>query len=322
MTYNKVLIKFILLLFIPIISTAQVSGPRWYVKAAAGFGSKGFLPTGHSPKALMPSNSSFDIADGTIVDMTNSVDSIKQKSYVHDTYTKGFNYYLGAGYKLSKYWGVELGVLWLQGGNITSRQVMDTNPLLGPGAIMDIKTYVRGLAVIPSLTLDIPLNDKWFIQAHAGLTLPVYGKIYHRADIDAQHTFVGPLKAILIAETQASFALGVNGGIGVHRKLGKRVEVFVDLIAQHLNVSAKHMDITQYDITIQGNTVDQIAANPGAYHSQINFINELNAQSNNKLNNPNTDESKPKDELVTAAPFSNMGIGFGLLFKLGKLSEE
>lgn len=308
----------LLLLLFPILSTAQVSGPRWYIKAGAGFGTKGFLPAGLSPKSLMPSSSSFDIADGTILDMSNSVDSLKQVSYVHDTYTKGFNYYLGAGYKLSKYWGFEMGVLWLQGGNITSRNVTDNNPLLGQGSIMDVTTYVRGLAVIPSLTLDVPLNDNWFIQAHAGLTLPVYGKIYHHATIDAQHTFVGPLAAVLDAETEANFALGINGGVGIHRKLGKRFEVFVDFIAQHLNVSGKHLNIVRYDITIQGNTTDQLVSNPGAYHSQINFVNELTSQSNNKLNNPNVDESKPKDELLVTSPFSNMGFGLGLLFKLGK----
>ena len=309
----------LLLLFIPIISTAQVSGPRWYIKAGAGFGTKGFLPDGLSPKSLMPSPSSFDIADGTIEDMTNTVDSLKQKSYVHDTYTKGFNYYLGAGYKLSKHWGIELGVLWLQGGNITSRNVMDNSPLLGPGAIMDVTTYVRGLAVIPSLTLDIPLNDNWFIQAHAGLTLPVYGKIYHDAVIDAQNnTLVEPVAAVLNAETEANFALGINGGVGIHRKLGKRFEVFLDFIGQHLNVSGKQMTIVHYDITIQGNTADQLARNPGAYNSQINFVDELTAQSNNKLNNANVDESKPKDELLVTSPFSNLGFGIGVLLKLGK----
>ncbi len=308
----------LLLLFIPIISTAQVSGPRWYIKAGAGFGTKGFLSEGLSPKSLMPSPSSFDIADGRIEDMTNRVDSLKQKSYVHDTYTKGLNYYLGAGYKLSKHWGFELGVLWLQGGNITSHLVMDDSPLLGPGAIMDVTTYVRGLAVIPSLTLDIPLDNYWFIQAHAGLTLPVYGKIYHDAVIDAQNTFVGPLAAELNAETEANFALGINGGVGIHRKLGKRFEVFLDFIGQHLNVSGKQMTIVRYNLTIQGNTTDQLVSNPGAYHSQINFVNELNSESNNKLNNPNIDESKPKDELIVTSPFSNLGFGIGVMFKLGK----
>jgi hypothetical protein len=176
----------LVLLFLPVISLAQVSGPRWYVKVGAGFGNKGFLPAEHSPKSLMPSSSSFDIADGTIQDMTNSVDSLSQRSFVHDTYSKGFNYYLGAGYRLSKYWGIELGLLWLQGGNITSHNVSDNNPLLGQGAIVDVTTYARGLAVIPSVTVDIPLNEKWFVQAHAGLTVPVYGKIYHNADINAQ----------------------------------------------------------------------------------------------------------------------------------------
>lgn len=308
----------LLLLFVPIISTAQVSGPRWYVKAGAGFGNKGFLPAEHSPKSLMPSSSSFDIADGTIQDMTNSVDSLGERSYVHDTYSKGFNYYLGAGYRLSKYWGVELGVLWLQGGNITSHNVSDNNPLLGQGAIIDVTTYARGLAVVPSVTVDIPLSEKWFMQAHAGLTVPVYGKIYHDADINAQNTFIGPITGVLNAETQATFSLGINGGLGIHRKLGKRFEVFLDVVAQHMNLNGKQLQIVRYDLTIQGNTTNQLETNPGAYHSEINFVNELNAQSNNKLHNPNIDENKPKDDLLVTSPFSNVGLGVGLMFWLGK----
>ena len=136
--------------------------------------------------------------------------------------------------------------------------------------------------------------------------------------IDAQNTFVGPLAAVLNAETEANFALGINGGVGIHRKLGKRFEVFLDLIGQHLNVSGKQMTIVHYDITIQGNTTDQLVSNPGAYHSQINFVDELTAQSNNKLNNTNVDESKPKDELLVTSPFSNLGFGIGVLLKLGK----
>jgi len=311
-----------ILLFLPIISLAQVSGPRWYIKTGAGYGTRGFLPVEFNPKTLVPSSTSFDIADGSIQDMTNTVDSVGQKSYVNDTYTKGFNFYLGGGYKLSKYWGLEMGVLWLQGGSITSRNVSDNNPLLGPGGIIDVNTYVRGIAVIPSLTVDIPLGEKWFIQGRAGFTLPVYGKIYHIATIDAKHTFAGPLTGVLKAETVASFALGINGGVGIHRKLGKRIEVFLDLLAQHMNVAPKKMVITQYDLTLQGNTADQLAANPGAYHREINFVNELTAGSNNKQSNANIDENKPKDDLRITSPFSNVGFGFGLLFKLGKLSEE
>jgi hypothetical protein len=315
---NTIMKYLLLLLFIPILSTAQVSGPRWYVKIGAGFGTKGFLPAELSPKSLMPSNSSFDLADGTIQDMTNSVDSLGQRSYVHDTYTKGLNYYLGAGYKLSKYWGIEMGVLWLQGGKITSHNVNDNNPLLGQGAIIDVNTYARGLAVIPSLTLDIPLNEKWLIQAHAGLTVPVYGKIYHDAVINAQHTFIGPMTGVLNAETQATFSLGINGGVGIHRKLGKRVEVFFDVIAQHMNLNGKHLKVVRYDLTIQGNAVNQLETNPGAYHSEINFVNELTAQSNNKASNANIDESKPKDDLLVTSPFSNVGFGAGIMFWLGK----
>jgi len=212
----------IILLFLPVISSAQVSGPRWFIKAGTGFGMKGFWSDAYSPKTIMPPASSFDIADGTIEDMTNNVDSIGQKSYVHDTYSKGFNFYLGAGYKLSKYWGVELGLVWLQGGNITSRSVLYNHPLFGNGAVMDINTYARGLSVIPSLTVAIPLNEKWYIQGQVGLTVPVFGKIYHEANIDAQHTFLGPMTAVLKSETQPSFTMGINGGIGIHRKLGKR----------------------------------------------------------------------------------------------------
>lgn len=312
----------IISLFLPIISFAQVSGPRWYLRAGAGFGFKGFWPAAYSPKTIMPPNSSFDIADGTIQDMTNNVDSIGQKSFVHDTYTKGFNYFLTGGYKLSKYWGVELGLVWLQGGTITSRSVFDNHPLFGSGAVMEVNTYARGLSVVPAVTVDIPLNDNWYIQGQAGLTVPIFGKIYHDAIIDAQHTFLGPMYAVLEAETKPSFTLGVNGGIGIHRKLGQRLEVSLSFLAQHMNLSGKHLTLKKYDLTIQGNTTDQIGANPGAYHSEINFVTELNAQSNNPLSNPNIDETKPKDDLVITSPFSNLDISLGLMFKLGKLTAE
>ncbi len=311
--------KFIIpFIFLPILSIAQVSGPRWYIKTGAGYGTKGFLPAEFTPKSIVPATNSLAITDGTIQDMTNGVDSIGQRAYVHDTYTKGFNYYIGGGYKLSKYWGVELGVLWLQGGSITSKLVFENNPLLGKGATMNVNTYARGLAVIPAITVDIPLGEKWFIQGRAGFSIPVYGAIYHKVNLDGPHALLGHASAVVESETQASFSLGVNGGIGIHRKLGKRFEVFVDLLAQHLNLNGKHLVVKRYDLTIKTTTTDQLETTKGAYHSEINFVKELTQTSNNKQSNPKIDETRPKDDLVVTSPFSNVGVGIGVAFKLGK----
>ena len=313
---------FALLLLLPLFSLAQESKPKakstWYIKAAVGYGTKGFLPQEFAVKSIYPSNTSLTVTDGSIQDMTNNVDSVNQTSLVHDTYSKGFNYLFAFGVKFPSRLGLELGVLWLQGGSIKSRSVIEGNALLGSGAIMNVSTYSRGLAILPAVTYDFPLGPNWFIQGRFGLSVPVAGAIYHKVDLDGPNAFIGASTAQIVAETKPTFSLGINGGLGLHRLLGKHFEIFAGLTAQHMNLFGKKLTVTQYDLTINGVTINQLSPlTATTYSKEINFVDEINQSSNNKASNPNTDLSKPKDDLRVSSPFSNVGFGFGLVFNFG-----
>lgn len=313
---------FALLLLLPLFSLAQENKPKakstWYIKAAVGYGTKGFLPQEFAVKSIYPSNTSLTVTDGTIQDMTNNVDSVNQTALVHDTYSKGFNYLFAFGVKLPSRLGLELGVLWLQGGTIKSRSVIEGNALLGNGAIMNVSTYSRGLAILPAVTYDFPLGQKWFIQGRFGLTVPVGGAIYHKVDLEGPNAFIGASTAQIVAETKPTFSLGINGGLGLHRRLGKHFEIFAGFTAQHMNLFGKKLTVTQYDLTINGVTLNQLSPlTSTAYSKEINFVDELNNTSNNTATNSNTDLSKPKDDLRVSSPFSNVGFGFGLVFNFG-----
>jgi hypothetical protein len=295
----------------------EIEKPRWYVKLGSGFGFKGFLPQEFTLKTILPSPNSLDPADGTVSDMTNNIDSLGQKSLIHDTYSKGINFYLGGGYKLGKNWGVELGLLWLQGGNITSHSAMDNNVLLGKGSTIDITTFARGLALTPSVTIDVPLSSVWYIQGRVGFTIPVYGFIFHHLDISAPRSPLGNSKSIVDARTQAGFSLGFNGGFGIHRRLGKHFDVAFDILAQHLNLNGKHLQIEKYTLSANGITTDMLFLYPGKYHSEVNFVKELVSGSNNKFSNAKPDENKPREELQVSSPFSSIGLAVGFSYFFG-----
>lgn len=305
---------FVLLCLSPLMTQAQKSKPVWFVKAAVGFGTRGFLPQEFTVKSIYPSNTSLSITDGPVQDMTNNIDSVGQRTLVRDTYAKGFNYFVSGGVKFNSRLGLELGLLWLQGGDITSQSVIEGNVLLGKGARMSINTYSRGLAILPAATCDFPLGPKWFIQGRIGLTIPIAGAIYHQVSLEGPNALIGAAKAEIEAKTIASFSLGINGGLGIHRRLGKYLEVFAGISSQHMNLLGKSLTVTKYDLTIGGITINQLAG-PTAkvYDSQLNFVDEINQTSNNKASNPNTDLTKPKEELRVSSPFSSIGFGFGIV---------
>lgn len=314
---------FLLLCILPLLTQAQENSPkpksRWYIKVAAGYGTKGLLPQEFTVKSIYPSNTSLKVTDGTIQDMTNNIDSTGQRSLVHDTYSKGFNYLFAFGVKLPSRIGLELGVLWLQGGKIKSHSVIEGNSLLGPAAIMDVSTYSRGLALMPAVTYDFPLGTHWFIQGRFGLSIPVAGAIYHDVELNGPNSFLGNSTAKITAETKPTFSLGINGGIGLHRRLGQHVEIFAGISGQHMSLFGKNLRVTRYDLIINGLTFNQLNDfTTTTYDREINFVNELNQSSNNTATNSNTDLNKPKDDLRVSSPFSNIGFGIGMNFLFGK----
>ena len=313
----------VLLFLLPLIGFSQENSPkpksRWYIKAAVGYGTKGLLPQEFTVKSIYPSNTSLKVTEGSIQDMTNNIDSTGQRSLVHDTYSKGFNYLLAFGVKLPSRIGLELGVLWLQGGKIKSHSVIEGNTLLGPSAVMDVSTYSRGLAILPAVTYDFPLGTNWFIQGRFGLSIPIAGAIYHDVELNGPNSFLGNSTAKITSETKPTFSLGINGGLGLHRRLGQHFEIFAGITGQHMSLFGKNLQITRYDLTINGFTINQLNdLTATTYDNEINFVTELNQNSNNTEINSNTDLSKPKDELRVSSPFSNIGFGIGMNFLFGK----
>lgn len=304
-----------------ILSHAQTTKSVWYLKAGAGLGHKGIIPQSLTVPSIYPSPTSLTITDGTFEPMSNSIDSIGQRSLVHDTYSKGTNFFISAGLKLPSRLGFELGLLWLQGGNINARSVLHGNLLLGGGAIMDIRTYARGFALMPALTYDFPLNTKWFIQARMGFSIPVGGAIFHRVQVNAPKALFGPTAVEVESRTEARFSLGINGGIGIHRRLGHRWEVFGGVVAQHLNLIGKSVEISRYDLTINNTTTDQLAAENGLYHRRIKFVDELNPSSNNREVNANINPDAPKEVLRLSSAFSNIGLAIGVAFNFSGKKE-
>lgn len=308
------IIFFLISILYSSLSFTQEQSPKWSVKVMAGYSFKGFLPQEHSVKTITPSEHSLDPAEGKLEDLINKVDSIGFRENVHDTYSKGFSYYIGFGYALSKQWSLELGAIWLDGANINGRTVYAQHPLLGRAAVMNTKTYAWGLALNPAVNYTMEIHPKWALEARLGLMLPIYGRTVHEISIDGPNSSLGASTANIESQTSSEFSLGMTGSLSLTRKLTDRLGVFIQINAQHLNVRGKHMQIKKYNITTGGQTNDMLALFQGKYHSEINFVQQLNAQSNNPETNPTIDPNKPKNLLQNTIPFSSIGVGLGLTF--------
>jgi Outer membrane protein beta-barrel domain len=304
----------IILILIPTIAFSQEKASNWYIKAGTGYAFKGFLPQEYSLKMIMPSSISLDPAEGAVEDMVNRIDSTHQRSLVQDTYSKGFNFYLGGGYKFNKIWAIELGFLLLNGEDIHAKTAYRTHLLLGDHSSIQTRTKAIGLALTPALAANIPLSNTWYLQGRVGMTIPLMGLTSYHLDINAPNSLLGSSTAVIEAETESSFSLGFNGAFGIHKKIGNHLDIGLELNGQHLNLIGKHLNITKYELLSGGITTNMFTNFPGAYHSEIDFVSELNSTSNNTSSGVAIDHNKPREELQVTSPFSSIGVGIGISY--------
>lgn len=313
----------------------------FYVKLGGGYSWPGLIKS-TTIKGFQPGNNPEPTA-ATIVDMMNIIDTgTSKRSYypIRDSYGRGFNLSVSAGYMFNKWIGAELNFVFLQSARIRSSQLSSSSLLLGNGATTLTKTYARGLSIIPAIHLQLPI-DKWKVYPYSrlGLSIPVAGIIKHEIEIDAPNpnTLLFPgaasLSSKVAVRTTAKFSIGFVGAIGIVYPIKKNIQIWCEVNAQMLDVRAKHSKVTEYEIrkTDAQGTSDvfiDLEDYPNTYSREVWFVNQLTDMSNNSAYNThynsageNYDKSKPKEELQQSVPFHNIGLAIGITYKIPRRSR-
>lgn len=308
---------------------------QFYVKLHTGYNWPGFQNNATVMVPRVEASSTTSDALVAMADINDSTNTYRQKFH---SYASGTNISLGVGYMVNRWFGVELGANYLWNNSTSSQVYSDMTSIGFAGSYLDarIKTYSQhGLTLTPVLVFVAPFKRKLKIepQAKLGLVLPVYGKVIHEVDINSPLSlpiapfYVGNQTSVKM-NTVSNFSIGLAGSIGVRYTPIPLITIFADMNVQWLNIKAKKTTITKWEAhdNASGVTYDLINGDPNdpnspkrpVYRTEFEYVDHLDANSNNAEYNANYDSNKPKQDARITAPASNVGVQIGLQFNLTK----
>ena len=108
-------------------------------------------------------------------------------------------------------------------------------------------------------------------------------------------------------KTQGKITVGFQGSFGVEYPLSDNIAVFGEVAFQALSIQGKSSEITAFTVNGQ----DVLGLLPTST-TMINYVDELNLNSNNLDLNPNFNPDQASEELRPVSPYSNVGINLGV----------
>ena len=318
---TKLLLPVLFLIF----SISHINAQSFFVKINGGYAWPGLYSTQNilGPK-IDPATPETD----ALVNMADINDSLKTYKATHGSYASGFNISARFGYMINPYFGVDLGISYLHSATISCDQIRLIPYVLGNHYLnANIATNTSGLSLMPSLTITgAKPGFKVYPYARVGITLPVWGVVFHNINIQVDPQiyplltnspfFLGTNNQIVL-KTQGTVSIGINGSLGIAYKPLSFLDIFAEINGQYLDVRAKSSVVTKWD----ADGVNKIPAR-GIYRTQFNYVDQLTSTSNNADYNSNYNTNKPKDDVRPTAPFSNIGFNVGVTFYFGKHADK
>lgn len=234
---------------------------------------------------------------------------------------QGANLQLTPGYMFNDYIGIELGVNYFLGAkkmllnsvtNLTHEGIDVENVPLSHNKIIASSNQLR---ILPTVYLSTGRSNKISGYAKVGIVMPVYGKTTAAIDSLSFNTYDGINKQLIYDESkfdvviEGSPSIGFRGAIGINYNITDKLSIFGEVYATSLNVKTKSQKIVYFE----RNGEDKTEVLP-AYKSETQYVNELNAESNNDQYNADYDLNLPKQELYSKRSFSQLGIQIGIKY--------
>lgn len=231
----------------------------------------------------------------------------------YGTLGKGLNLSITPGYMFNKHIGVELGINYFMGAETK----LDTCKTTSNPDLYDVtEAKSNQLRIIPSVVFNTG-GEKLFGYAKLGAVVPVAGStkatrstslsvlvdpINHKEDV-----YSNEFKATV----SGSFSVGVKGALGIGYHFSELISLKLEVFCTSLHIKNKKQTVESIAY-VNGEVVESPESK--VYYTEINFVDELNADSNNSLYNDDFDENSPKEELAKKTNFSQFGISLGLSF--------
>ena len=184
--------------------------------------------------------------------------------------------------------------------------------------------------IAPQLVLSFQVKEKWSIYSKSGVVIPIWGRSRSEINIDDQEgrvfeELIGlsnpnvSANVRIRASTFGKFSYGFQTRLGAGYSVLDWLTVFGEVKFVALTIRSK--EDRADDIHVQ--FYNSQTGEPGLLITEDDldeidkrtvFLNELTENSNNPELNPNSDPSKPLEDLMRKDNFNQLAISFGLRF--------
>jgi hypothetical protein len=309
-----------------IVSITNLHAQKLYINVAGGYSFSGVLPTKHI--FGFRATNSIEPTSAQIVNFANVVDTgMNGKSYkeINKTYGNGAYAGLSVGYQFKNWMSAEISFAYFHSNTLKSSSLENGSSLIGNHALTKIATNARGISTLIELKFTgYKENWKVLLYAKIGVSIPLWGIIYHQIHIDAPNSALGNTFVEAKILSKSTFSMGFVGSLGAEYQVKPWMKLFAEMKIQAMDIRSHKASVQSYDINkieSDGTTSNIVNINtfPDVYSKEILFVKELDNSSNNADYNTNYDKTKPKEVARINAPFDNMGffvgIGFVPIFK-------
>ena len=230
---------------------------------------------------------------------------------------------VNVGYMFSDHFGVDLGVDYFLGSDVTATKANYTVPYTVIGVPVGTQTTAINAAtkstqirVTPSLVV---MASKQGIAPYArfGVVLPVSGETVLTYTNSTQYTGTGVpsnSEEKYTSKIKGAMSVGFNSAIGLNIGIGEKLTVFGEVALTTLSIKAVSSNYDTYS-RVQGSTTTGLA-DLKSYAKNTNYVDNVTEKSNNSAyNSTSTDQEKPKDVLATTGNYNSLGLNVGVRFK-------
>ena len=219
---------------------------------------------------------------------------------------------LGIGIPITENVTFNADFAYIMGSKVTVSEI-DASADLGQFGTLDITAMATAQSTQIRFNPGLTFGSDAGLYARTGLVIPFSGKTVIMLESE-QSSAQGSVTTMEERETSGSFTIGAQTAVGYAVALADNMKLGFELQAIALNIQGATSTITMYEDNQGGNLDSEY---PDTYDREVNYVDMLDAQSNNDDFNDNIDTSQPMDDFANRQSFGAWGINVNFIYVIG-----
>lgn len=219
---------------------------------------------------------------------------------------------LGIGIPLTEHVTFNADFAYIMGSKVTIAEI-DASADLGQFGTLDITAMGTAQSTQIRFNPGLTFSSNAGLYARTGLVIPFAGKTVIMLESE-QTSQQGSVTTMEERETGGNFSIGAQTAIGYALALADNMRLGFELQAIALNIQSATSTITMYEDNQGGNLDSEY---PDTYDREVNYVDMLDANSNNEDYNDNYDTAQPMDDFANRQSFGAWGINVNFIYIIG-----